>query len=424
MHDVTEAESLIFEGYNRVGAKLRGYDQHTRDLTPARELYARAGLSLDFAPAATVTGSKGKGSTAIFTAALLAGAGERVGLLTSPGYISNRERIRFEGVAIPEADYLAIVEELAPQVRAITAELPPDRYLSPTAIFLAIGLRWWQAQGATALVLEVGRGGRFDEVSLYRNRVAVFTPIMGEHLDRLGPTLADIAWHKAGIIRPGCAVISAPQDAAISVQLSAISHQSSVISYQQLGPDDLRAAYPEPQSPARYLRDNLALAGAAASALIGRELSPEAGVLIPRLLLPGRCDRIAGPPALWVDGAINAQSARLFRLSVADQITRPLVLITALPDDKDAPGLLAELGPLADHLILTRAGAGYVHYSDATAQAARTLTAPVDSIDAPEEAFARGLALAGQAGTLWVVGTQSLVAAAMRRWRTDLEHLW
>ncbi len=92
---------------------------------------------------AVVTGSKGKGSTTVITAKLLQHLGHTVGMITSPHLASWRERIRVNGRAIPEADLLRILDDLAPEIDAIEATLSDEQYFSPQGIFLAIALRWF-----------------------------------------------------------------------------------------------------------------------------------------------------------------------------------------------------------------------------------------------------------------------------------------
>ncbi|MEL6271985.1 MAG: Mur ligase family protein, partial [Chloroflexota bacterium] len=220
-----DASNLIFASYERKATRLKGYDQHTRTLSGMRQLFERAGINVSGFPIITVTGSKGKGSTSIAAAALLQGAGLRVGLLTSPHYLSLRERIRVNGTALPSDDYARIITEMAPALQSVDAALPDDQYLSPTGLFLAVAMRHFEEQHVTAAVLEVGRGGRYDDVSLIENRVACFTPITGEHLDKLGPTVADVTWHKTGIIKPGSVVVSATQSPDVAQQIREVAAQ-------------------------------------------------------------------------------------------------------------------------------------------------------------------------------------------------------
>src|SRR5262249_25445674 len=151
------------------------------------------------------------GSTTVITAKLLQHLGHTVGMITSPHLASWRERIRINGRAIPEADLIRILDDLAPEIDAIEATLSENQYFSPQGIFLAIALRWWAENNVSAAVLKAGGGGRFAASAVVPTRLSLFTPIMLEHTAQLGPTLERIAWHKSGIIKPHSYAYSVPQ---------------------------------------------------------------------------------------------------------------------------------------------------------------------------------------------------------------------
>lgn len=448
MLSLQECHALMFRSYERVSPTLpAAYDQHVRDLTAMRDLFARARVPTHVAPAMTVTGSKGKGSTALWGAALLQAHGQRVGLLTSPHMLDVRERIRVDGQMIPADDYVRIVNHLAPHAAAVDAALPPGKYLSPTGMFLAAALLYFQEQGCTALVLEVGRGGRYDDVKLAHNVVSAFAPIVGEHLDRMGPAVTDIAWHKAGILKPDGVLASAPQSpdvaAVLEAERAALDARCAPETSVRLDGDAFVVSQPDAAfrvprtTSARYQAVNLGTAAAAVRALLGYPLSPDAA-LLGRLRFAGRCERVNESPDVYVDGAIHRESAALFLDSVRDHVTRPLVLVTALPDDKDAEGVLNVLAPHADDLLVTQLQAAHLHFSDRTAALAAALHRRVHDVPDARTAFARALTLAGAAaagaaagagtagagGTVWVVGTQSLVREALRFWGRRLDSIF
>jgi dihydrofolate synthase / folylpolyglutamate synthase len=437
--DVAACHALMFRSYERVSPSLKGYDQFTRDIDTTRQLLLRANISTSFAPAVIVTGSKGKGSTSMLSAALLQGMGFKVGLLTSPNYLDLRERIRLNGRVISEADYVRIINDLAPHIDAVDTSLPPDKYLSPTGLFLAVALRYFMEQNANALVLEVGRGGRFDDVSLYENGVSVFTPIMDEHLDKMGPTVRDVTWHKSGIIKPKNTVVNAPQNDKVRAGLQG-EIQAKVARLLQVGEDITYTQTTatdgtqqvhvvmngkqfefELNTRAKYQALNLAVACGAASVFGDIQ---RAKVTVRKLRFSGRCDQVSSHPSVIIDGAINREAAEQFRDSVQNSVTLPLALVTALPHDKDAQGLLETLAPLANAVIVTRVTAGHLHFNDEVVPIARQFNANV--IDEPDvnTAFQRALEIAGTQGTVWVVGTQSLVRDALGFWKQNLESVF
>ena len=113
--------------------------------------------------------------------------GHTVGTITSPHLVTWRERIRVNGRAIPEPDFLRILNELVPHIDAIEASLTATQYFSPQGIFLAVALRYYDEQNVNAAVLEVGRGGRFDDIAVVPNKLALFTPITRPRKSKVGP---------------------------------------------------------------------------------------------------------------------------------------------------------------------------------------------------------------------------------------------
>lgn len=419
-----EADALIFASYNSRAGTLRGYDQHTRDITSTRGLLTQRSLLTDAAPTLTITGSKGKGSTAIWAASVLQAMGYRVGLLTSPHFFTLRERIRVQGQAINEVDFIRITHTLAADINAIHHALPDDKYLSPTGIMLAIALHHFKEQAVDYQVLEVGRGGRYDEVSLVHNAVSAFTPIMGEHLDKLGPTIGDVAWHKAGIIKPYSAAFTQPQTDEVIQQLQTISQQQNASLHIVTHDKFFSIDYANLRVP-EYQQQNLTLAYAAACHLASQTPAATAlHAILPTVQLIGRCDTVHNTPRVIVDGAINGESAQVFRQAVFDDSPSPRILVTALPADKDYRGLLDALAPDITTCIVTRTNAHHLTFNDAVVvDYAKDKIPNVMHQPDVNAAFAHAEQLAGTSGTLWAVGTQSFVADALRYWQRDVERI-
>lgn len=437
-----DASHKLFKSYERATPHLSGLDSHTRDLTGMMRLLRMANIKTDFAPTVTVTGSKGKGSTAIMTAVLLQQAGYRVGLLTSPSFLSLRERIRVDFQAIPDADFIRIVNDLAPTISKVDMTLAPDKYLSPTGLFLANALIYFQEQGVTAMVLEVGRGGRFDDVRLVENQVACITTIMDEHLDKFGADKLAVAWHKSGIIKEHSQVVSAHQTPEVADYLRQYCDQMEAnwfmldqdFTYQQTFQDlkqIVDVQFPalneanrfELPTPAKYQAMNMALAFANANLLdrtVNAKLA-ETPSIVPRVRLAGRCEILQeSNPKVIVDGAINRQTAQQFRESVQNGSQGKITLVTALPDDKDYQGLLEELMPYVERVIVTHVTAAHLHFSDDVQNFASRYK---QNVVFEKDVFTAFKIAEQDTDTLWVVGTQSLVRDALDYWGASLETL-
>lgn len=160
------------------------------------------GMSTRTTPVLVVVGSKGKGTAASYASAYLCAAGARIVTVTSPSYRDTTERIRVDGTAVDPATLAGLGERLG----AAIARLPGRAgagYLSPSGLFTAAGLLLAREERAGLVVLEAGRGGASDEVSLVDPTVVAVTAIFEEHLAELGGTLAAIVADKCGVIGPG-----------------------------------------------------------------------------------------------------------------------------------------------------------------------------------------------------------------------------
>jgi dihydrofolate synthase/folylpolyglutamate synthase len=157
-------------------------------------------------PIVHVAGSNGKGSVCAYLSSVLTEAGYRVGRYTSPHLVSWCERICLNQQEIPAAELYARL------VRVVNA-IDPDQ-ASPTQFEVITAAAWlyFAEQQVDLAIMEVGLGGRLDATNVCdRPLVSVITSLSLEHWQRLGPTLADISREKAGILKPHCPAVIAPQ---------------------------------------------------------------------------------------------------------------------------------------------------------------------------------------------------------------------
>jgi dihydrofolate synthase/folylpolyglutamate synthase len=156
-------------------------------------------------PIIHVAGSNGKGSVCACLSAVLIAAGYRVGRYTSPHLVHWGERISIQDQPIPFPDLYQVVRQVQD---AIDPSQP-----SPTQFEVITAAAWlyFAQQRVDIAVMEVGLGGRLDATNVCdRPLVSVITSLSLEHWQRLGPTLADIAREKAGILKPNCPAVMGP----------------------------------------------------------------------------------------------------------------------------------------------------------------------------------------------------------------------
>lgn len=142
-----------------------------------------------------VAGTNGKGSVSHTLAAILQSQGLKVGLYTSPHLTDFRERIRINGIMIPQQRVVSFVEE----ERAFFEPLHPSFFELTTAL----ALKYFAEEKVDVAVIEVGLGGRLDCTNIIQPMVSIITNISFDHIQFLGNTLEKIASEKAGIIKQG-----------------------------------------------------------------------------------------------------------------------------------------------------------------------------------------------------------------------------
>lgn len=193
-----------FRSYNRGKPLAKDVEEARRPEWAARILAAfghpEAGMRV-----AVVTGSKGKGTTALLLARLwerLDPDGDPVGLFVGPHLHDVRERIRLREKPIPPEEFLRFAEEVRPVYTTLLSEVRHEagEYIGPLAPLLAIAFLFFRASGVRRAVLEVGRGGLYDEVNVVPHEAAVITALFPEHLEAFGPTLDHVARQKWGIV--------------------------------------------------------------------------------------------------------------------------------------------------------------------------------------------------------------------------------
>lgn len=336
-----------------------------------RALLARAGNPHEGLRFLHVAGSKGKGSVALLAERLLLAAGLAAGTYTSPHLRRWNERVRVAGRAVDDATLADALETLRPHVAALDAE---GDALAPSFFDLvtAAGLLVFARTGCTWVVLEAGLGGLYDATNVVTPAACCITSIELEHTDKLGGTLAEIARHKAGIIKPGVPVVTGalPAEALAEVEsrtrevgatelrldrdwwidagpagtaAQALCYRESATGYE--------AAFELPHT-GRHMAVNAGLAVGLVRAA-GLDADPAALADCP---LPGRGQVLARNPWIVVDGAHTAASLAALRetLDAIPAVARRFLVSATRGKSADA---LAALLAGARQVIVTRADA-------------------------------------------------------------------
>ncbi|HLJ09624.1 MAG TPA: folylpolyglutamate synthase/dihydrofolate synthase family protein [Planctomycetaceae bacterium] len=345
-----------------------------------RELLRRLGDPQESIPAVHIAGTKGKGSTAALTAQFLSAAGIRTALFTSPHISAFEERMAVDGTVPTQRELVELVDRIAGAVADL--DKTPGR-MSPTYFEIATAMAWlhFRDRRAEIAVLEVGMGGRLDATNVCRPQVCVITTISRDHTRQLGSSLDQIAREKGGIIKPLVPVISGvTQEPARSVIEEICRTQSAPLSL--LGRDfdyDYQPAVFEPGACSRPAVDvrlarrawsnlaiplvgehqarNLAVALAAVDKLghHGWSISDLAVTKsLAQLRWPGRIEVLSRAPTVIVDTAHNWEAVAALLKTLDESFrARRRVLIFAATRDKDVAGMLRQLLPRFDTVVLT-----------------------------------------------------------------------
>lgn len=379
-----------------------------------------------------VAGTNGKGSTAAMLDSCLRCAGYRVGLFTSPYINRFNERIQVDGVPIPDADLVRLVEQVQPAASAM-ADVPTEFEL-----ITALGMLYFVQTRCDIVVLEVGLGGALDSTNVIDPpECAVITALGMDHVKELGPTLADIAAAKAGIIKPGSPVVSyggVPEADQVITRTAAA--QGAPLTVVDFGKLTLRDAGLEGQTfdydglegltlplLASYQPRNAAVAIEALRALRARGWQiPDSAIRqgLAQVRWPGRFELLRRDPPFLLDGSHNAHGMRATVESLRALFPGELfVFLVSIMADKDADEMLRLLLPLAKGFVTVTAPSPRAIPAAELAAQIEALGGRAEPAGSIPAAVARVCALAGRGpaaalGTLYFSGE---VREAVEDWQ-------
>jgi dihydrofolate synthase/folylpolyglutamate synthase len=303
-----------------------------------------------------IAGTNGKGSVTAMVDRALRFAGHSSARYTSPHLIDLTERFVINGRPVSTAaltDAVGSVRDAAEALRAEGALLVHPTFFEVTT---AAAFELFRRAGVELAVLEVGLGGRYDATNVVSPVVTAITSIALDHQAHLGATLGEIAFEKAGIIKPGVPVVlgELPRDASTVIERVARERAAPIL---PTGPSTL--GHRRVGLPGAHQLGNAAVAVAVLKEIhrqgtpVGEE-AIEHGLSSPGW--PGRLDlrRVDDRRELWLDAAHNPAGAAALAAFLSSQ-PRKLPLVFGAMRDKDATRMLAALMPEVDRLILTRA---------------------------------------------------------------------
>lgn len=297
-----------------------------------------------------VAGTNGKGSTCAMLEAIYRQAGLRTGLFTSPHLVSFRERLQIRREMISEEEVVRLVEKL----RGLLAEFPKDHHPTFFEVVTVMALDFFAEQKCDLVIWETGLGGRLDATNIVTPLVSVITNIGLDHQQWLGDSLEQIAFEKAGIIKPGIPVATATDDPKALAVIRDVAKQKNA-PLTSVGA--IPAAFPD-VLPLRgeHQKHNAALALAVVDLL--RKQIPISTQQIENGLRqvqwPGRLQLLEQPDGrkLLLDGAHNIAGAKALRETVEKDFQGDnKTLILGILGDKDWRQICEILAPLASRIL-------------------------------------------------------------------------
>ncbi|MCB8991073.1 MAG: bifunctional folylpolyglutamate synthase/dihydrofolate synthase [Ardenticatenaceae bacterium] len=395
-------------------------------------------------PAIHIAGTKGKGSVAALCAASLRAAGLRVGLYTSPHMQDFRERVRVltsqdaDG-RIPESDFVRLMDEsIRPTVTAV-----PD--VTWFEILTSIAFLYFAEQGVDVAVVEVGLGGRLDATNVITPLVSVITSLSLDHTYFLGDTLAEIAYEKGGIIKPGVPVVTAVQppealhrlqeitaERGCAMTVAGVDYTYRSGDYSPAGQDLLITRHGV--AGERQYALHIPLAGA------HQQLNTTVALATLHVVQPhfpnltdaaiaegfaavewhGRLEilhRAPDTPTLLVDCAHNEDSAEKLALALRQVYSyERLFLVFGVSADKFVTGMIEHLFPLAERVIATMSTHPRAALPGDLAATAVSLGFTVDEAVDVETAVTQAWLSATPADLICVTGSIFIVGDLLNQW--------
>ena len=392
-------------------------------------------------PYVHVAGTNGKGSVSVLLLTLLANAGYKVGLYTSPHLSSVRERFRINNNYISEDDFA----ESATEIKNIL----DGRQITYFEFTTSLAMLWFAKEEVDLAILETGLGGRLDATNVIIPLVSVITNVSMDHEAYLGNTLTEVASEKAGIIKEGIPLVSGvgPDESRDVIVETCLQRQAPL---SLLGRDfeiekrdgdffDYAGMQKRITRLSTTLRgehqlDNIALCLATLEVLAGKgfEVSDEAiRQGLPEVFWPGRLEYFsladdgvqvedfadhpdASVRRYLLDGAHNPAGVSCLKKSLEDDFTyRRLIMVWAGMADKDLVKTLAIIAPLCDILIFCRPeaerSATPEQLKKLLPQENRAEIVPADSVSA---ALEKAREEAQPADLICVAGSLYLIGAA------------
>ena len=324
-------------------------------------------------PTIHIGGTNGKTSTSRMIDSMLFEMGLRTGRFTSPHLESYLERISINGQPISAAELIFAYNDISPYL-----DLMDSKFENPISFFEAMTALAFAAFAEHPIdvgVIEVGMGGEWDATNVVQAGVSVITPIGLDHMEYLGNTLTEIAKTKGGILKTGGFGVLAQQEPEAAIELLrraaevgidvaregveySLTSRAVAVGGQLISISGLNESFDDIFLPlhGKHQAANAATALVAVEAFFGDTALDHDAVRagFAAVTSPGRCEVVHRDPTILLDAAHNPHGAKALAETIANEFTFDEVIgVVASFGDKDVRGILLELEPIMNEIIVT-----------------------------------------------------------------------
>lgn len=422
--------------YEEARIFLEGCNQYAGEYTlePLREMLKRLGDPQDELRFVHIAGTNGKGSTLAYLSTVLKKAGYRVGRYISPTIFSYRERIQVNEEHIPKEALARLTERIYETGRQMLAEGlgHPTMFEAETAL----AFLWFKEQDCDVAVLEAGMGGRLDATNVIHNTLtAVFASISMDHIGVLGNTLEEIAENKAGIIKPGCTVVTIRQlpgaaravtDRAEELGCTVVTAEQQLVTNQKRGLFVQSFDYKEWKNMEISLSGECQFMNAVLALEVIGVLRQKGYVISDEAVRDGFRETVWGArfcvisgeskPLFIIDGAHNRDAAQKLRETIENYLAgRRLIFIMGVLADKEYEAVAEKTARFASGIITVETPDNPRALSAETlAETVRKYNPHVQAAKSLTEAVDRAYELAGEDDAILAFGSLSYLGALFR----------
>lgn len=395
------------------------------------ELLRRMGNPQNEFRSVHVGGTNGKGSVSALISSSLREAGYRVGLYTSPHIVDFGERIQVDGKTLTKEDMLRLAEVVR-KISTQMADEDPERRMTFFELTTTMAFARFAEMSVDWAVIEVGMGGRLDATNVINPECVVITRVGREHTEFLGGTIDEIAYEKAGILKPGVVSITgAAKGEGLEVIQSRADDLKSPL--RVLGRDlrhrvlstSLDGTTMEVEGgptlfshlPGRFQGDNMALAYMALREIESSHLTEEViSKGMEQAVWPGRLETIHTDPRIILDATHTAEGARAVASEIEEMVEGDIILVLGVLNDKDLDGMARAFGSVSTSAIATSPSSKRSFPASRVEETLRAHCPDVVRVDDVGEAIQHAIDHADRDDTILITGSLYTIGEARRWW--------